>query len=707
MVTAVQSATREQPATVEALALEAQLASAAARVPDAPATMRSLAPTTLPKPANENDHALTGADPMDFVRANRIHVKDGSLFIDPYLVIHPRELAPENEAKLRQKLHLTYSVNNPSFYESSDRLNIALNLAQLVPVSLEAKKNKLMGEINKLKAQGQAGGADAELLKQYNDKEHPFASIVRDTLKKPERDPVGIETLQNGVSIYLLLREKMTKLGYLNPLSSYIAGRMQTSDQVLGELAPKIGLSPIQLREAALKGGIDGIGQLLGLDAAYVADVKQFSAHASTQDFSLNLIEHWHLGRQLLGIQAPLAQKIETGIGARIEKTIADARAQVRHRYGVPEPVKAEEKRVAEALNLVDPIQRALMFKLGYEICFTPDMTADTIAKFNGIYGLHRKAANDLRDTTGTYRIYFSGRGDLKGSMRTLVHEVAHNLWPEQFAPEEVKKIDALATSDAAHFAKWQGVMGEPEHFVKFEKFFNAYKAGNEQEKAAVMASTNEWLAHHGVTVDGLFPYLREARDFQFMVQHAYDTLSVEGARYAKSGYHGTNERFREVISRFAELKQVEYKSEPQLLHFLAPGLDQIWETQYLPHLERVYQGLAVTRHPSPVTSKEEVANQPLPTPANDTAMGVVESPKVEQRPVQETQPKVEQRPIVTATPAPHGTPVKPASANACLADGPTPQNTIDAPSASVSAMMSEQSMTAMNTLSAMGINAR
>ena len=707
MVTRVAPLTENTDQTPQAQALEAELAAASARVPEAAATTSTPAPmpTALPQPTNENDHALTGADPMDFVHANRIHVKDGSLFLDPYLVIHPRELAPANETALKQKLHLTYAVNNPSFYESMDRFSIAMNLAQLVPVSLEAKKNKLAEEVNKLKAQAETGSADPELLKQYQDKVNPFAAIVRDTLKKPERDPVGIETLQNGVTIYLLLREKLTKQGYLNPLASYVGGRAQTPDQVLGELAPKIGISPIQLREAALKGGIDGIGKALGLDAAYVAEVKELSKHASTQDFSLNEIEHWHLGRQLLkNTHATLAQKIETGVVAHIDKTIADARALVRNRFDVPEPVKAEEKRIAEALNLVEPIQRAQMFKLGYEICFTPDVTADAIAKYNGIYGLHRKAANDLRDTTGTYRIYFSGRGDLKGSMRTFVHEVAHNLWPEQFTPEQVKTIDALALSDAARFASLQSVMGNPEQFATFEKFFNAYKAGNAQEKAAVMASANEWLAPQGITVDGLFPYLRSARDFQFMVQHAYDTLSVEGSRYAKSGYHSSNERFREVISRFAELKQVEYAGEPQLLHYLAPGLDQIWETQYIPHLQRVYQSLSVPAQPTAVASKEEVAAQTLPTPANDTQIGLVESPKVAERPTAEAQPKVEQRPT---NPAPNGAPVKPASADACMADGMTPYTTIDAPSASVSSMMNEQSLAALHTLNAMGIAAR
>lgn len=665
MAASVAQAAREQPAVVPSPLLAAG-APMQSFVGHAPA-------------ANDAAHTSNGLDPMDFVRANRIHVKDGSLFLDPYLVIHPRELTAENETKLREKLRLTYSINNPSFYESADRLAIALNLAQLVPVSLQARHSKLLDGIKKYNAQV-ASGVDADLAKLQHDKEHPFASIARDTREKPERDSVGIETLENGVAIYLLLRQKLTEQGYLNPLSSYIQ-HMQTPDQVLGELAGRIGVSPLQMRTAALHGGLEGVGRLLGLDPAYVADVKQFSAHAATQDFSLNLIEHWHLGRQLLGPTAPLAQKIETGMAARIEKTLAEARAQVRYHFEVPAPVKAEETRIAEALNLVDPIQRQLMFDLGYEISFTPEATADSIAKYKGIYGLHRKAANNLRDLTGTYHIYFSGRGDLKGSMRTLVHEVAHNLWPDQFSSEDVQKIDMLAARDAAHFAAWQGVLGQPDYFVTFEKFFNAYRAGDAAEKAATLAATNDWLAPQGLTVGALFPYMRDARDFQFMVQHAYDTLSVEGARYAKSGYNGTNERFREVISRFAELKQVEYRSEPQLLHFLAPGLDDIWETQYLPHLNRVHAQLVASR-----TAAHVPAHRDLPVAlAPEAAMDAAQQPKVEQRP---------------------GTPVRAAADR--IADGP-PQNSVDATSAALmgGVMNSDRGLAAVNALSAMGITAR
>lgn len=658
MSTNAEAAKREQPAAEQPLANPAALAAAAAMAPVQP-------PRAIPSAANETSLKPPGVDANDFVKNDRIHIKDGSLFIDAYLVIHPHELAPENEAKLRQKMQLTYSVNNPSFYESSDRLAVALNLAQLVPVSLNAKHSQLSEEIKKYNAQV-ASGADASLAKLNRDKQHPFAAIVRDTIEKQAKDPVGVETLKNGVAIYLLMRQKLTELGFRNPLVSYIS-HARTPDQVLSDLGEKIGVTPLAVREAALNGGIDGVGKLLGLDPAYVADVKQLTDKAAAREFSLNLIEHWHLGRQLLGKDATFEQKIATGMEARITGRIAEGRARVHQQYEVAAPIKKEEKRIAEALNLVEPIQRALMFKLGYEICFTPEVTADSIAFYPGIYGLHRKAANDLRDTRGTYRIYFAGRGDMKGSYRTLVHEIAHNLWPEQFTPQAVAQIDQLARSDADRFAKLDRMLDEK--FPEFEKFVKAYQAASDAQKPAVAQAANEYFKPYGVAIDAaILPYIRDAHDLQFMVKHMHETLSVEGARYAKSGYDSPHERFREVISRFAELKQVELRGEPQLLQFLAPGLNQVWEQHYIPHLNRVYNALVQNQ-----TSMQAAGARELPDAA-------APAPKVEERPE----------------------PVKPVETkgSADKADNlPTTKVLAD------SIALSPQTLSALNTLDAMGVH--
>ena len=674
MTTVIAAAKREQPE-------QAALGAVAGVTTPTPSTNPAVRPQPTPAPHVTITSATPGVDPLDFERADRIHVKDGSLFLDGYLVLHPHELAPENEPKLREKMALTYSVNNPSFYESRDRLAVALNLAQILPVSLDAKHSKLSQEISKFNAQVDSG-ADTDLAKALTDKQHPFAAIVRDTIEKPAKDPVGVETLKNGIGIYLLMRQKLTSLGYRNPLVSYVT-HARTPDQVLSDLGEKIGITPLAVRQAALNGGLEGVGQLLGLEPAYVADVKQLVEKASTQEFSLNLIEHWHLGRQLLKNQdASFEQKIATGMEARITARIAEGRARVHNFFDVPDPIKHEEVRIAQALNLVEPIQRALMYKLGYEICYTPEVTADNIAFYNGIYGLHRKAANDLRDTNGTYHIYFSGRGDLKGSLRTLVHEIAHNLWPEQFTAEEVKKIDALATSDDQRLTNMNRLMDEK--FPELEKFVKAYQVGSDAEKMAIAAEADAYFKPYGVHMDAhILGYVQNAHDLQFLVKHAYDTLRIEGALYTKSGYDSPHERFREIISRFAELKQVEYASQPQLLNFVVPGLNQVWENEYLPHLQRVYDGLAQgAPAKNTITAQMETSREGL-APAGPMADGV--APKVEQRPA----------PIAPTQP-------KPGNGDACMAEG-TPDTRVLADSIA----LNPQTVSAMSALSSMGIQAR
>lgn len=621
-------------------------------------------PTIAPAPLPPRNIPVGGDDVKDFVRDHRIHIKHGSQFIDPYLVVHPSELNPANESRLREKLDLTYSINNPSFYETPERVAVAINLGQLVPVSLQAKRSKLLEEVKAFNEQVQTG-TDSELAQQAKDKREPFSAIVRDTVNNPTVDPVGLELLKNGLAVYMLCRQKLTEQHFLGKLTDYVK-RTGTPDQILADLQEKIGVSPQAVREAALKEGVDGVGRLLGLDAHYINDVKQLAEYASTQDFGYNIVEHWHIGRQLQP-QLPLMEKIALGKQTRINAKINEYRGRVRGHYEVPEPIKKEEERIAQALELVDPIQRKLMFALGYEICFTPEVTADDIAFYKGIYGLHRKAANDLSDIRGTYRIYFSGHGDLEGSMRTLVHEIAHNLWPDHFTPQDVQAIDRLAASDAQRFTNLNRLITE--RFGDFEKLLGAYHAGSPQEKAAVLAAANEHFASYGVAVDQLFPHLADAHGFKFMVRHALDTLQVEGDRYNRSGYDTPQERFREVLSRFAELKQVRFRNQPELLNFVAPGLNQIFDQHYLPHLHRVYND--IQQH-GLVRGKPNMGRDEAP------------EPKIKEQVTQ-------------------GTPVKPTgNGHACEVDSQVHA----APSANVNLKhLSHNGVAALDALNAMGVN--
>jgi hypothetical protein len=532
------------------------------------------------------DPSTPGIDTADFVRDSRIHIKHGSQFVDGYLVMHPRELAPANEAALREKLKLTYTIQYPPFFEDTAQRNVALGLASLIPTSLAAKHAQQQAGIAAVNAEVESG-VDAGKQRERADRAQPMAANVRAFTPSAHYDPVGMETLKHGLTLFLLMREKMTAAGFMNPLVSYVSPKA-SPDQILTALGEKLGFTPLAMRDAALHGGVAGVANLLGVAPARLVEIEQVTNRAAQKNFSRNVVLDWNVGSQQLPMGTPLDAVLAQGLATRMDSTIRKAREAARGQYNVPKAIAAEEKRVAQSLEVLDPIQRALMHRLGYEICYSPEYYPKDIAFHDGIKGLNRRATNDPRSTVGTKRIYFSAYEGLEESTCVLAHEAAHMFWPNQFTPAEVQKIDALRESDAARFKQLSALVEE--QFPAFEKFLRAYQAGNDAEKAAIKQTTNAYFAGYGVSIgDGLLPYLRDANQLRYLVKYASDKLTTEGAFYTGSTYNHPAERFREVISRFAELKQVRLRGEPEVMQFLAPGLNQMWENHYLPHLARVY----------------------------------------------------------------------------------------------------------------------
>lgn len=595
-------------------------------------------PLTAPEQAATSAPHASG-DVSRFITANRIHIQNGSLFLDPYLVVHPRELKPENEAALKAKLQLTFGLNNPSFYESTERLPIALNLASLLPVSLEAKRTELLKTIDTFNREVKAG-KDGTLAKVAADRANPFAAISRDFAGHGEADAVGMETLKGGLTLYLVLREALTRKGYMNRLTDYVR-HDATADQILTSLQDKTGISSETIMDAARTGGIAGVAHALGIDDAYVREVNDVVDRASKREFSYNLIEHWHIGRQLLqGRPATLDDKINVGIERRLNDTMQQLKAKAKGQLDVPDSIKSREQWVADGLKLLPPIQRQLLWDLGYEISYTDDVTADKISFHPNVYGLHRQTKDTLSDVRGTYRIYFGSKADPELSRRTLVHEVTHNLWPNLFSAQDVQAIDTLANRDRTHIKSITSVLES--QFDTFKGFIDAYHAtgATAPQKQAILAQANQ---HFGSTlgdVSGVIAENKDAYEVLHMAQHANDRLHVDGKLYKQSGYHGPQERFREVISRYAEMRFVRLRAQPALMQFIAPGLTEIYDKHYLPHLERLHAQITqpaqdVTQaQPATTAIAADNDNKELPKPnAQPEDSGKkIEEPKTETR---------------------------------------------------------------------------
>ena len=534
-------------------------------------------------------------DPHVFLRENRIHVQGGSLFLNPNLVLHRRELDPANEPVLRKKLAHVFTLTQPSYFDGRPQQAMGINLGQLVPVSLAATHSKLTEEIAAYNARANTGH-DKSIEQPIADRQHPIEAAIRETLNQPKHDPVGWETLRNGMALTLMIQEKMRQQGFSNDLKNYFT-HVNTPDQVLGDAQRYTGVSPLQFREAA-KQGVDAVGALLGLDGPTIGSIKAVVEESQKHEFTGNVIKNYQYGREKLPATAPLAEILATGLQAKIDEKIPKYRAMV-HEFESPAPIQKEEAAIAEALKLVHPVQLESLHLQGYEICYTPNATSNPIAFFSSpIYGLHRRASDNPRALLGgSPKIYFAGGNGLEKAHGTLVHEIAHNVFPDRFTNQQVAAMEQLITAGDAHISKLHHFLTDTAKeagltpLEQQRKLCEAYCAGTDEEKAAVTVEANKLLTPVGITFESLLPYLQKPESLERLttsVARAHMDLRIEGDRYLRSGYDDPSSRVREMISRFAELKQVVLRDAPDMLNFIAPQMNELFDNYYIPHLREV-----------------------------------------------------------------------------------------------------------------------
>jgi len=569
-------------------------------------------PIAAPAPRFVLPADAPGVNVRDFITGNRIHIEGTSFFISPVLMLNWRELDPKNEAATTLKMRQAYTDNKPSFFaevpeKAKKKGDIAKALGKLLSPSLTAQSEKLHTDIEAYKTKADLG-YDPESAERERDKRAPMTANLREETEKKPRDTVADEKQRNALTLYLLCREKLKQNGYPKSLTSYVVDlkipdkehKPEIADQILEDIAGKMGVPAQKIREAAIAGGVDAVGQALGLNPLVVGDIKACVDHAATHNFSENIIKNWGRGRFLLGPQATPAAKMEAGVADRIRETLAEYRRELHGRYELPADAQAEEKRVAEALEVLEPIQRALLYRTTTQIGYTSQFTIDSISANKNNFGLNDKSTTDPQNSNVNH-LYFSRRGDLKSSLRTLAHEAFHNVWPSKFSAEEAAHIDQLAYADAKRFDDLKTLMNEK--FPEFSRFIAAYKTLTtaEEKQSYAAAAPDIFKSKDGtVLIDPIMVgYIDDPILFRGMVEHACDRLHVNGELYNHSkDYQSPQQRFREVLSRFAELKQVEHRAQPQLLHYLAPGLDTIYERHMLPHMERVYASLDTTKTP-------------------------------------------------------------------------------------------------------------
>jgi hypothetical protein len=516
-------------------------------------------------------------DPMMFVEDNRIlpqHVAFQDK-LNENVWLHPADLTVEREAFLRQKLESAFSIEYPPYVDEKVRNIFIEALRAAVPkdpslssvISESAKPKPLETDLFQYPLSHMVNG-------------EPFAPLISEADLKQYRD---------AIAIYLALEFVLAEKGYPEILSkavSSLEGRgveKPTIDQLFNELRSALDISTSDMARALHSGGVDGVNELLLVSPDLSKEIDRLMDYLTPRGFPLNDVINWMYGRNEPNMQGASTEEMVTiGLQARIDQTIHQYRSTVKQFTAMPEEI-ADERLVAAAMNHVPPIISELFFEEGGVVIFTP---APDLMDVLGMpaTGFHITYESPQNPAHSMHQIFISQELGLPKNTRTLVHEMNHMMYPELITPESAVKADELLIRDQQR--------------IKYLKsLVDQYSTGD----AEIQQKALEWLNKPEFRVNGqsFSEMVTDGSMLTFIgaVNEAYHYLQMESPTYNRIGtYSEPLDRFREMLPRYAELRYVGHSDNPNMLKFIVPGITEIYDDLYLPHLEQRLQHLRATQ---------------------------------------------------------------------------------------------------------------
>ncbi len=520
-------------------------------------------------------------DYTKFLKDRRIHL-DHSSIIEPYGAYHPGELDPAHEPKLRAKLEKNLSLTPPRFFDDKTHGEIATKLGGLIPMSLAAEEDihaRRGRDLESYRQSGQNPQAAHALAKDEN----PYASLIEALRRSSQPHPYEKEQADNAIAMYLIVEAALQKpetpqtarfTGALTSIMRYKdkAENVLVNLHALNDILPG-DIIEIARRSPAQGGGIAGVGRALGLSDNEITEIMDVTQHASAHHYSNNIIENWKAGRT----NAPIADygldtTLRVGLQSRVEKKITELRDKVGHHYETSSLAKAHEEEFLGALRMLPPVVAEALYELGTEFCYTKEAGLKHMLPDSKALGLHRTLRNTPGEEDGTRMIFVSeAQGSKINFVRTAIHEAFHLLFPKSFSPEQAQAVDGLYKHDEKRLSELKGVV-------------DAYWRG-ELSEHDTRAKLRSDFTIGGLSIDDAIGPNGDLKPLYWLVNDAYQNLNTESPNYAKMGYPTPELKTYEIMSRYSEVRYVQLHDNPRLTAWLTPGITEVHDTYYIPHI--------------------------------------------------------------------------------------------------------------------------
>lgn len=580
---------------------------------DAPTAVFTLNfPSAVPSRAPETFDAA-----KEFLSQNRIHLQHGSFFdpSNPLILIHPRETRPENIDGLRSKIRRVLEQDVPPYFADARKGIFIEQFVKMIPISVESKQEAISKNLLDLMQHIQTG-KDPETTRQQQDASAPFSAEINFKLKKNEIGAVEKEMLKNGIGLYLIINQGLEQK-FKKGLDEFFPDMMQkhppTPEAMFAHMQPFTGIDPRVMLETAQKEGLEGVAKKLGVSDSYVQEVKLLLDVLPDRMFSINAVEAWEAGRIRPGMQnmGPV-EKMQIGMDDLVQRKLMQVTRAFKGQQDVPEAMKPMEGMFAGHLRLLPKELAETLLLLNTEIAYTPDPHLANISDVHA-YGFYRRLVKNPGDVNGVYQIFISGHGGPESFAETLVHEAHHLVIPARLTEAEIKTVDDLAATETKRLGELKTLLG-------------SWMAGDDKTKAAVENEINTRYSVNGKTLSQVMGNADMYRVYQ-MVNETYNQLQIDSNFYQKSGYSEPGIRFAEVFSRYAQMRFVRWREQPELMNFVVPNISQAYETIYMPHIRNQLADLKAAKQ----AGELDKAPAPTITPATPVTLpepGTTEVPQ-------------------------------------------------------------------------------
>ncbi len=474
--------------------------------------------------------------------------------------VHPADLQPDRIEQTYERVHTQMGFATPSVL--ADPIKGMIFEAALAVTAHDTQRA----------AQAPQG-----------DVAHPFETLSNAQPQPTEESQAFFDAQVDAFNVYAALDALITNVGAadvaLERLQSLQASSARPTLIEVGDaLADITGMDGYSLTDITARSGAIGLMHALNFEQGYAQELAEVSAVLAMNNFPLNDLANWSIGRSRAGmIDASAEDKIIVGQEARAG-LVLEYLAQQSPEHTPCDYAEPHYQDIKAALDAVPAPLAELFFEMNGTVIFDAECTQhnpETQLSGNSVYHYDPGKEYDAINIK-----YVSGDMNVRDVQLTLIHELHHNFFPDLIDNNTAKQADVMVAADNTRIEQL---------YEKSWELVDAIKNGILDDQARILDDINSYSVSGQPTFADIVKDMdmREAAAQLIpLIDDAYNHVRLESDAYKGiASYERPEQLAGELIPRYAEIRFGNGDIGEALAEFIMPNISKVYDKVYIPHI--------------------------------------------------------------------------------------------------------------------------